>query len=110
MTEATSLKSGEYVVNIPNSLGTMTARCLYWNGQCWWLDGEELPEFPPASTIIASIADLLRDAARYRWIIGNGIGRLDDLYDACNWEPAPGQIDALIDAEIARDAEGGDRG
>lgn len=47
--------------------------------------------------------DLLRDAARYRWIIGNGVDRLDDLYDTCNWEPAPGQIAALIDTEIARE-------
>lgn len=53
-------------------------------------------------------ADLLRDAARYRWIVGNGVGRLDDLYDTCNWKPAPGQIDALVDAEIAREkAESG---
>lgn len=61
-------------------------------------------ELPPEQ-IGPAISDLMRDAARYRWIIGNGVGRLDDLYDACNWEPVHGQIDGLIDAEITREAE-----
>ncbi len=54
--------------------------------------------------------DQLRDAARYRWLLKQTVisgTELYDLYAACNWEPAEGQIGALIDAEIAREAESG---
>jgi hypothetical protein len=46
------------------------------------------------------------DAARYRWIVnleGDWANRLDDIYTACNWRPTTEQVDALIDAKMARE-------
>jgi hypothetical protein len=63
-------------------------------------------------TLGPSIADLLRDAERYRWLreahrlsevfVGDGVG------DAVNLDNStPEQFDALIDAEIARERQPG---
>ena len=63
-------------------------------------------DLPPGWTLGPRIEDLLRDAARYRWLLKQTAisgTELYDLYAACNWEPAEGQIDALIEAEIARE-------
>jgi len=70
---------------------------------CWW--NQDLSPLPQNSYPRVSIADLLRDAAMYRWIVnleGDWANRMDDIYAACNWRPTAEQVDALISAEIAR--------
>jgi hypothetical protein len=61
-------------------------------------------------TLGPNVADLLRDADRYRWLRSEH--RLSEVFigdggDALNIDNAsPEEIDALIDTEIARDREG----
>jgi hypothetical protein len=73
---------------------------------CWW--NQDLSPLPEGGYPRASIADLLRDAGRYRWIVnpeGDWANRLDDIYAACNWRPTEGQVDALIDVAIAGESK-----
>ncbi|HEV2101022.1 MAG TPA: hypothetical protein VGR45_19105 [Stellaceae bacterium] len=48
------------------------------------------------------IDDLLRDAARYRWLIRHPGRLIDDLYDA-DEAATKENVGAMIDAEIARE-------
>ena len=100
-----NLKPGWYIATDQDG----TTQCCIWRASGEWhcADWDYTIGMPPGWVIGPRIEDLLRDAARYRWLLKQTVisgTELYDLYAACNWEPAEGQIDALIDAEITREA------
>ena len=103
MTDANP-KPGWYAVFHKSRL----VHCIERTDRGWFVHDGFVEDWPYNTwTLGPRIEDLLRDAARYRWLLKQTAisgTELYDLYAACNWEPAEGQIDALIDAEIAREA------
>lgn len=109
MSEHANPESGWYVITNPNC---DQVECVFrYQSGNWALPGGHSAVLPACWTLGPRIDDLLRDAARYQWIVSHP-GRMEDLYAACNWEPVyetcswrSPQVDALIDAEIAREKQ-----
>lgn len=105
MTDAAP-REGWYIVTPQGGSPICAHRSL--KGQ-WGINGMNVGhDLPPGWTLGPAIDDLLRDAARYRWLIskrrtykeGARIAQWFDDRDLC---PSEDEISAMIDAEIARE-------
>jgi hypothetical protein len=109
MTDNATREPGWYVIY--DEAGAFLSLCWLHDG--WWDGGNALPELPAGWTVGPSLADVLRDAERYRWLRDDGMSyrtaRIvalwfsgDDLSEALTAK----QMDVAIDAEIARERDG----
>lgn len=96
MTDNATREPGWYVIY--DEAGAFLSLCWLHDG--WWDGGNELPELPAGWTVGSSLADVLRDAKRYRWLCrheGAGVLSTRGRYQLRLVSAE------VIDAEIARE-------
>ena len=107
MAEDAKPEPGWYWITTPHNPGFPMR---YIPGHGWILAGTIKKELPLGCTLGPSIAELLRDAERYRWLRDRPIAPFECEYPG-NWRfLSAEERNETVDAEIARDRHPGGGG